>query len=86
MNFIREYATEPSIAIVRTNCYGSSFEFISSMVSELKKDFPELKDEDIKIIQYGGERYSRTFGAEAKVAKSEVPESYSKQKCVENTF
>jgi TRAP-type mannitol/chloroaromatic compound transport system substrate-binding protein len=50
--------------VVRTNCYGSSLSMFKQLADVAKEAYPELKDEDIKIVQFGGQAYKRTFGIE----------------------
>lgn len=50
--------------VVRTQCYGSSFKFISSLVEEAKKDFPDLVDDQIIIQKYRGDRIKGIYGIE----------------------
>jgi hypothetical protein len=52
---------------VLKDCYGSSWEYLSSLVAILKKDYPDLKDSNIEVIRYGPPKHSRMFGAEAYV-------------------
>lgn len=46
------------------------------LVDIAKSDFPNIKNENIEIIEYGGERYKRTFGVEFNCGDSFVPDSY----------
>lgn len=43
-------------AQVHANHYSCTLEHILEMVLELKKDFPSIKDEDIQVQKYGGNR------------------------------
>ena len=67
----------PAMCCVRTNCYGSQFSFLRKLVEEARGDFPELGEEDIKIVQFGGERFSGTFGLQFQPPEgAPVPDSY----------
>lgn len=50
--------------LVRTNCYGSSFEFIKNLVREAKKDFPDLIEGQIIVQKYRGDRIKGIYGIE----------------------
>jgi len=50
--------------LVRTNCYGSSFEFIKNLVEEAKKDFPDLMESQIIVQKYRGDRLKGIYGIE----------------------
>jgi hypothetical protein len=54
----------PAHCVVRTNCYGLSVAMVKSMAETAKKSFPTIQDEDINIVQYGGDYYAGTFGIE----------------------
>ena len=92
MNIIKEMRlarTEPAtkdreerqvgcIGIIRLNHYGSQFNWLLEIVNEAKKDFPHLKDEDIKVVHYGGIYYKGTFGVEFHLPDSTtLPKDYS---------
>lgn len=86
IKIIKEQSEYNGKLVIRTNCYGSSFEFISGLVQEAKKDFPELEDKDIEIVKFAGQHYARTFGIEFYVKTTEIPEEYSKIPNLEYTF
>lgn len=74
MQIIKEFrpATDDggsAIAVIRSNTYGSSLEKFQRFFEIAKETFPKLEPRDIKITQYGGERYKRTFGIEFVVDK-----------------
>lgn len=50
--------------LVRTKCYGSSFEFIKSLVEEAKKDFPDLIESQIIVQKYRGNKIKGIYGIE----------------------
>ncbi len=50
--------------IIRTNTYSNSLFYFNTLFEEAKKDFPDIKPDDVEIIHYGGRRYKGTFGIE----------------------
>jgi len=67
--------TTNTICIIRTDCYGSQWSFLSKLVAFAKADFPELSDDAIRVVHFGGIRYSGTFGIEFEPPSS-IPDSY----------
>ena len=65
-NIIKEYCQDNDTVVLRRNDYQHTLAAIQELVEEAKTDFPfEDGDEGkISIIQYGGERYKRTWGIE----------------------
>jgi hypothetical protein len=61
---IKEFCKSNSIAIIRNNHYGNGMDVFEGLYLEALKDFPKLKRSDVRIVQYAGERYARTFGIE----------------------
>ena len=41
---------------IHADHYNCSLGHIMQMVAELKKDFPDIKDKDIQVQKYGGQR------------------------------
>lgn len=74
---IKEYATYAgkNHFVIRNDHFDSSFKVIKELIQEAKEDFPELKDDDIKVVQFGGEQYPRTFGIEFSFDESISPPS-----------
>ncbi|MBI2121034.1 MAG: hypothetical protein HYT94_05420 [Parcubacteria group bacterium] len=69
MDVIKEHRQETeeqraARCVVRTNCYGSQLSFFLELFEEAKKDFPTLTPEDVRVIHFGGQFYSGTFGIE----------------------
>jgi hypothetical protein len=54
----------PAHCVIRTNYYGMSVAKVKVLAEAAKESFPAIKDEDIKIVQYGGDYYAGTFGIE----------------------
>lgn len=50
--------------VVRSRNYGSSLAKFLDFAAEARKDYPQLSDDDIEIVHYGGDRIARTFGIE----------------------
>jgi hypothetical protein len=48
--------------VVRSNCYGSLLDTILEYAAIARQTYPNLRDEDIRIIHFGGQIYARTFG------------------------
>jgi hypothetical protein len=62
----QEPYTAEAICVVRSNCYGCSVSTINQFAAVAKQTYPDLKDEDIRVVQFGGESYARTYGIEFK--------------------
>lgn len=59
--------------------YGSPFSKFVGLVAEARKDFPNLKDEDIEVVQFGGSHHKRFWGIEFSFAKADnlnIPTTY----------
>lgn len=50
--------------IVRRPDYGSKVEDINELAEIAKRDFPQLDDNVLDLIHYGGQRYKGTYGIE----------------------
>ena len=48
-----------AMAQVHANHYSSNLSHINEMADTLKKDFPHIKDDDIHVHKYGGDRIKR---------------------------
>jgi hypothetical protein len=84
MDIIKE--STGSIAVLRTDNYVHTLAHFLELFEEAKKDFPELKPEDVEIVHYGGERYAKTFGMEFEIPKGKIcPAAYAKIEQVEMT-
>ncbi len=77
MTIFKEYQPNAKICVIRENAYGSNLNKFLSLYEMAKEDFPELKVEDVEIVQYGGRYYVRTFGIEFKIF-GKVPDSYDR--------
>ena len=84
MQIIKEYCEESKRCVIRTNCYGRTVEYFKKLITEAKKDDPNLSDEDIDIVQFAGQRYARTYGIEFKSDK--IQKGYFKINQLECTF
>jgi hypothetical protein len=56
--------------------YGTTWEYFSHLVELAKQDFPGLKDRDITIQIYGGDRHKGMKGIEFQRKTKLVPNSY----------
>lgn len=66
-----------TIGVIRNPGYGSYLNWFIEAANIAKSDFPELTDNDIKIVQYGGSYYKGTFGIEFILNDMyEAPEGY----------
>ena len=75
MIFVKEQTEDH--CVIRTDTYVHSLEHILNLFNTARQDFPDLKPKDVKVVQYGGRRYARTFGIEfEKPREIEVPEEY----------
>lgn len=68
--------------LIRTNCYSSMLDHFLWLLEEAKKDFPELKPEDVEIKEYGGRSFAGTFGIEWTMDRKGHPRKYSKIDCM----
>jgi len=57
------------------NNYCKTLAYIKTLSDELKEDYPDLKDGDMEVIIYGGEKHRGFLGVEATV--SVVDDNYS---------
>ena len=53
-----------TIFSIRTNYYASDLEYFLNLFEIAKKDFPELREEDVKFVHYRGQRIKGIFGLE----------------------
>lgn len=82
---IREFVPkDPSVAlsagrlIVRANNYGCSLKKFDELFHVMADDAAtfeppiELDREDVEVVHYGGERYSKTFGLEVNIPQGHI--------------
>ncbi len=50
--------------VIRTDTYNSSFGHFSRLFRIAKETFPNLTEEEVEIVQYGGNYAKYTFGIE----------------------
>ena len=65
-------AERTPVCVIRSRNYGSSLAKFLYFAREARKDYPHLKDEDIKVVHYGGDRISGTFGIEFEPPKENL--------------
>ena len=85
IKLFRQYNGEQSAcAQIYTRCYAHSLDYIMQLSAELKKDFPEIKDEDIGVQKYGGIRKKgMTFVEVFFEDHTEIPADYDEVKEIE---
>lgn len=80
MKFIREIfyheKTKTKRFVIRTDCYNSELSHFMLLFQEAKKDFPDLKEEQIEIKHYGGRCYKGTYGIEFTIDPKVIPTTY----------
>ena len=75
---------QTAMAQIYENHYNSSLENILRYASILKKDFPGIKDSDIKIHKYGGRRRKHIPFVEVSLGKmTKVPNGYDEVSDIE---
>jgi len=69
--------TSLAMAQIHANHYDSSLSHINEMAEILKKDFPNIKAENIKVHKYGGSRVKGITFVEIQLGElTEAPEDY----------
>lgn len=86
MKIIRQYSTDSKRCVIRTNTYISDLSHFMILFEEAKKDFPDLKIDEVKVEHYGGERHKGIFGIEFDRPEEMVPETYTRMKRLECTL
>ena len=66
--------------------YCHTLEHFIKLISEAKKDYPELKDSDINIVQYAGDTDARKWGIEFNVKNLGDETNYKEIKYMDQTF
>jgi hypothetical protein len=56
--------THSSVSVLRGTHYGGSITAINKWVAIAKETYPELSDDSIRVVQFGGDSYRGTFGIE----------------------
>lgn len=72
----RNGATEPGVGVVKTSTYGKSLAYVKELAKAAREIFPDLKDENIQIVFFGGDRYKRQCGIEFPADTTIVPEGW----------
>ncbi len=62
--------------VVRVEWYGGTWDVFQDLVGEARKDFPELQDNQIVVVKFGGTAYKQTYGIEFQVNVDNTPEGY----------
>lgn len=77
MESIKEYVPTSRCCIIRSNGYGNSLQEILDFFEEAKKDFPNLTPNQVNVVYYGGQWFTRFYGIEFQVPFGvQVPCSY----------
>jgi hypothetical protein len=53
-----------AVCVVRSKAYGCTLTKLVQMAAIARQDFPDLKDEDIRVVQFGGDSFRGTWGIE----------------------
>lgn len=85
IEIIKEYVKQTHgqfHCILRSRTYTSSLDYFLMLFKEATKDFKDLRESQVEVIQYGGRHYKGTFGIEFK-STEKPPKEYEKRKAVE---
>jgi hypothetical protein len=74
--FTKAETTGRYYMLIRTNCYTGNLQHLFYLTSIAQEDFLDLKLSEISVVQYGGRRFSGTFGIEWENCHR-PPESYA---------
>lgn len=86
MNLIKEFCPVAKTCTISADTYTSDFAFIKSLVDEGKKDFPHLRNEEMKIVMFAGRRCNGIFGVRFIISNNTVPEGYSQISKLEEIY
>jgi len=79
MQIFKEYCKASKRCVIRTNAHAHSFGYFKMLVVEAKKDVPDVNEDEIEIVLFGGRHYKHTFGIEFEcVAKPDGYEEIDK--------
>ena len=81
---IKEFCEASSTVVFRSNAYGSQLDKFMEFFEEARKDFPELKESDVRVVHFSGKYYAKTFGIEFKT--EDAPDSYVRIQHLEYTY
>ena len=85
MKVIKEFCRK--IVVLRTNTSAKGLNHFDKLFAQAKKDFPTLERSDVRVVQFGGDRYKRTFGIEFDLPEgAKIPKGYSELKELEYTL
>ena len=79
----------PAMCVVRSRCYGSRLDYINQLVSAARETYPGLAESDVRVTQFAGERYARTYGIEFECPNPKamsVPAGWQEISQLEYTF
>ncbi len=75
-----------SLCSIRENNYGKSLSKFNRLLAEAQKDFPDLKDSDVEVVTYGGERLKHIMAIEFVPRGHSIPDTYTVVNEVELTL
>jgi hypothetical protein len=53
-----------AIGVVRTSTYAKSLNYFMLLAAAVRETFPDVKDEDLRVVHFGGNYYKGTMGLE----------------------
>ncbi|NEZ63026.1 hypothetical protein D0962_09570 [Leptolyngbyaceae cyanobacterium CCMR0082] len=56
--------TRSCMCVVRSNFYGGGLDYIQKLVGAARETYPGLQDNQIRVVQFAGTAYARTYGIE----------------------
>lgn len=63
-----------AMCVVRSNCYGCGLDYVQKLAAAARETYPGLRDNQIRIVQFAGKRYARTYGIEFECPEQDVSE------------
>jgi len=85
MKVIKEFCR--NFVVLRTDTYEKGLSHFDRLFAQAEKGFPTLERSDVRVVQYGGERYKGTFGIEFDLPQgAKIPRGYSELQELEYTM
>jgi hypothetical protein len=53
-----------AVFVIRSMSYGCTIASLAQMVESARQDFPDLKDEEVRVVHFGGDSFRGTWGIE----------------------
>lgn len=78
MKIIKEYCKYANLFIIRSDSYSFHLDHILNLYKIAKESFPELREVDVRVVEYHNDSYDKTFGIEFRIfdAVVEIPEDF----------